>query len=131
MKIHTKLDTLALYDAARTTGVRFARLDKKKSRSHPYGYDVILSGSDSSQTQCRDVDANAATWDEWGIFLAEIFLADREAKATYYKDASDFHYRTGGRFKTLTRAGQHRRHKWQPGGGVDRQVCECGAVIRH
>jgi hypothetical protein len=131
MKIHTNLDRDQLTAAARTAGVRFERFEQSGSRTHPRKFDVLLSGSSGRRANFGG-DFEAASWDEWGIFLNLIFRADPDARAgEYYQAREHFRWATGHRFDTLTPADQHRNHRWRshptlPG----QQGCRCGAVRR-
>lgn len=40
----------------------------------------------------------AATWDEWGWFMAEVFAADPDASFDRYDGVADFNARTDGAF---------------------------------
>jgi hypothetical protein len=44
----------------------------------------------------------AATYDEWGHFLALVFLCDRNATAGPYKGHDDFHAKTHDAYLTIT-----------------------------
>lgn len=133
MRIHTTLNGSDFTAAARKAGVSFERCSLHGSRTHTRAYDVILSGSsprrrNTGQSASR-TDDYAATWDEWGIFLAELFRRDPATKCTYYRDAADFHWQTDGRFKTLTLNEQHRTHNWIRGVPY-KATCKCGATMR-
>ncbi|MEU7814109.1 hypothetical protein [Pseudonocardia sp. NPDC049154] len=78
----------------------------------------------------------AATWDEWGIFLAEVFRRDPGATIpTAYRSADYFHWATADRFRELRVEDQHIRHRWD---GYGRSItgafqvrdCKCGARMR-
>ena len=128
MRIHTdKLATADLLAAAGKAFVQFERLDVKGSRSHHHAFDVLLSGSSPRRAQRNDF--YAATWDEWGIFLAEVFSRDPGARADRYADAESFHRITGDRFRSLTHAQQHRSHRWEWNQGEG--SCACGATVNH
>lgn len=109
MKIHLNHPTpeFVLTQARKTSGVWHERLVRKGSRTHDVAYDVILSGESGRYTNQRWVNGDgveAATWDQWGIYLAVIFEADPEAKCVGgggggYANAEDFHRKTGGRFE--------------------------------
>jgi hypothetical protein len=130
MMIHTNLDRAVLIATARhIAGVRFERLDESGSRTHARKFDVILSGS-SGRRAGWGADHEAATWDEWGIFLNAIFALDPDARAAgYYEAREQFRWATGHRFDTLTPADQHRRHRWIVGVPYQ-QTCACGAIKR-
>lgn len=105
MRIHFNLsihEAIAALGAARTaSGVQFERHELHESRSHQLAYDVILSGESPYRINSRDFrDGFAATWDQWGIFLASLFEADPTIKSWAYGDHMDFHQKTGYRFVT-------------------------------
>jgi hypothetical protein len=127
MRLHTRLEQADLYNAARHAGVNFAKFTVHGSRKAPRAFEVILTGSASHRSQYRAESYPAATWDEWGIFLAELYRQDPNLSATYYTDALDFHWQTDERFKTLTPAEQHRQHRWEYGVPYV-NTCRCGAV---
>lgn len=111
MRIHLNLSLdqqiSVLDQARRASGVYLDRNDWYGSRTHQRAVDVILSGESGRRTNQRwrvgDEGVEAATWDQWGIFLAVIFEADPSARcgsAKYpqYADAEDFHRQTAFRF---------------------------------
>lgn len=143
MKIHTdKIAELETLEAAgKMAGVKFHRLCRKGSLSHRYSYDVILAGSGRYGGQYGAVGGKTATWDEWGIFLGELYRHDPDmvtgnvGKPTY-ANAAHFVWATDNRFDDLTPEGQHWVHRWD---GIDRYAptlgyyardCRCGAVMR-
>lgn len=97
MRIHTNLsgDRIAecLAPAGRLTIDKF---DRTNSRSSAHKYDVKLT----------------ASWDQWGIFLNAIYLADPNMRNDYYRSHEHFRWVTGNRFDKLTWNGQHTPHKW-------------------
>lgn len=107
MKIHLNhhLPESLLREARIAAGVYTVRCKKSGSRTHQVKYDVILEGESGRRTNQRwgmdETGVEAATWDQWGIYLAVIFEADPTAKTDFYKDAEDFHRQTGGRFERL------------------------------
>jgi hypothetical protein len=134
MRIHTSLAP----DQVRAMitdlpGVYFEHFDVRGSRSHQRAIEVSLSGTAGRRTNSGSHGAGAyeaATWDEWGIFLGRVFRTDPAAKATYYDSGDDFKRKTGGRFgPDFTAADQHRKHRWEWCFGE--AICECGAVQRH
>lgn len=136
MRIHTALDEGTIRQAIRAAGCTVERLNRHGSRSHAGSFDVILSGSSPRQGQAGGY--MAATWDEWGVFLAAIFARDPRAKCSgAYLDAGHFAWATGGRYgPTFELSGQHRLHRWQWTGQVVTRTytvheCECGAVRRY
>ena len=47
-------------------------------------------------------DVVAATYDEWGFFIAHLFNCEPGARIGAYKDADDFHTQTHGAFRLQT-----------------------------
>lgn len=75
------------------------------SRSRPHAFEVHLATArqdtraDGAKRKTSSMAGGgglryAATYDEWGYFLAEFFAADPDAKAGPYKDQDDFNTRT-------------------------------------
>lgn len=115
MKIHTDTLTLAdIHEAARVASalsgapVYLTRADERGSRSHRRAFDVILASDGtlsrrrvnygSARYADRFDRPYAATWDQWGWFLASLFAADPGAKCWAYYGADMFHAATGMRF---------------------------------
>lgn len=102
MRIHS--DTLTREDiraAARVARVDFDRFDDKGSRKRSHAFDVTLTGESRRRPNGGSSGAGsdyAATWDQWGVFLAVLFETDPDMVTPYYKDAEDFADRTGDRF---------------------------------
>lgn len=128
MRIHT--DTLTardIYDAADRAGDAVSvTFTQHGSRSRARAFNVTLTGSSSRRPNSGGYgaggygDTYAATWDEWGMFLAELFRRDPAMIAgspgrPVYADAEHFHWTTGGRFHALTPAYQHGKagHRWE------------------
>lgn len=133
MKIHTKADEITVRKAAELARVTFDRFEINGSRTSDHGYDVTLFGASERRSNSGGSgagDEHAATWDQWGVFLAAVFDADPDARMTYYKDAGDFHYQTSHRFRDGWPEDAHGDHSWDfaaPGA----QTCrECSAVRR-
>lgn len=124
MKIHTSLNypdmQAALNEAIAAgqveRGVYFDKLDVKGSRTHPRGIDVHLAIDTKTAGSKRrrpnpgtggfggftEYDPWAATWDEWGWFLARVFDAAPNARTAYDADATAFHARTAGKFAPVS-----------------------------
>src|SRR5690606_21142873 len=113
------------------------------SRSHARAFEVRLEGNGghrNSGAYGAQTDEQAATWDEWGIFLARLYAIDPEMvcgtiKRPIYRNAEHYHWTTGKRFTWLTHGGQHARHRWVFGEAdkvarTSRASCKCGAVKR-
>lgn len=118
MRIHTdNLSSEDVYAAAKIAGVSLHRMDPRGSRSRARAFDVILEGTGRNGNSGRwgsTGEYRAATWDEWGIFLGEVFRRDPGAIVPrVYESADHFHWATGDRFRTLKPADQHARHKWE------------------
>lgn len=73
---------------------------RKGSRTHDLAYEVNLfgDGTASKRRSQADRDEYAATWDQWGVFLAELFVRDPDMKAGPYNGSEDFHRQTGDVF---------------------------------
>ena len=71
------------------------------------------------------------SWDASGTFLAELFALDPRARTWFFRDAEDFHHRTGGRFRDLPRDAWHSHTFTRESGKPPRvvSVCECGARV--
>lgn len=140
MRIHTNtLTAVDVYTAAGIAGATVETLTEHGSRSRARAFNVKLSGSSSHRPNDRGrSDCYAATWDEWGIFLAELFKRDDSVTVpNVYPDAEVFHWMTGNRFESLTLAAQHRNHRWEysgesvTGSYFVRQCSGCEAIQRH
>jgi predicted aminopeptidase len=109
MKIHT--DTLRIADlqaALRETGLagRGVYLDDERapaergSRKRARRIDFYLVATDGYGRRWANSGISgagtdkAATYDEWGVFLAELFERDPEASANYYASRRDFEAQT-------------------------------------
>jgi hypothetical protein len=112
MRIHSdSLESLDLRKAATMAAVDFTRFDLKGSRSRAQAFDVILTGN-SGRRQNGGAD-EAASWDQWGIFLGHLFRLDPNLKTPYYIDGDHFVWVTGGRFTPdFATSDCHRAHKW-------------------
>lgn len=132
MRIRTNADESVIRKAiSDMPGVSFETLTVHGSRTHKHGFEVKLSGNSSRAPMHAPYGADkAATWDEWGIFLARVYDADATTKAAYYLDAEDFHYKTGRRFRTLTHDNQCHNHKWNSLGNYEAECKKCGATQR-
>ena len=67
------------------------------SRSHDRAYEIRLVGS-SKYAPRNMPGCKAATYREWGRFLALVFKYDPSAKCGGYKNVEDFDAKTGGEF---------------------------------
>jgi hypothetical protein len=126
MKLHTKLTANEVYaamDRAHDRGVSLnvgVTLNYRGSRSHDHAFDLALASNvnDDLPEGYKDqhgkvmhkrkrrnnsgsefFDRYAATWFEYGYFMAEIFRADPDAVFTgAYNGAADFHRKTDNQF---------------------------------
>jgi hypothetical protein len=118
MKLHTKLTKDEIrqalfhvqYDGpvpSVSGDVQFVRFDPEPSRSHPFGYHIRLGSYNpwlaGGKRRHRlnfwpDDSAYAASYDEWGYFIAELFELDPDAKFGYYKGRDDFDSQTNWKF---------------------------------
>lgn len=150
MRIHSDILTTGdVYRATSARGMRGVDADATShgSRSRACALDVSLTGTSSRRPNTGTRGAGgygidyAATWDEWGMILAELFAIDPRAfvgstRHPIYAGAEHFHAVTADRFRTLVAADQHGGpgHRWgsilEPGGDY-RQECACGATWRH
>lgn len=135
MRIHTdSLISTRVIDAARGLPIRLT-LTEHQSRTHARAFEISLSGtSNRPNTSGRE---SAATWDEWGMFLARLFSLDPMMRAggsaarPIYADAYDFHRKTCDRFVNLTPADQHKTHRWQYNRETGTAMCRtCEAEVR-
>lgn len=142
MRLHT--DTLTSKDlwAALLPGMGFdSDLFQYGSRSRDHAFEVRLTGS-GYRVNTGTHGAGyimGATWDEWGAFMAALYVKDPLAqwgggRHPQYRNATDFHYQTAGRF--LVQPGvlphdTHRRHTWDydPVDGSQRCI-RCTATHR-
>lgn len=98
----------------------------KRGRRFARTFDVILPGSGPRRSQWRDQVVQAATWDEWGIFMARLFDHEPTMRIGPYRDRDHFRWSTDDRYDDLTPAGQHKSHRWRYARRDDHtQVQEC------
>ncbi len=109
-KINSDDIRAAAQHAARMSGaaVYVVRSTVHGSRQRAGALDVIIASDGTLSRRRRNAGASrdrsalddyAATWGQWGHFLAYLFTVDPSATApTAYADAADFHARTRGEF---------------------------------
>jgi hypothetical protein len=74
------------------------------SRSHRHAYEITLRGigphhrKNAQNTSDNSISEKAATYDEWGKFIADLFRADPDAKIGPYNDRTDFRAKTNGKY---------------------------------
>lgn len=129
--------------AALSAGCGVEVLREHGSRSRARAYEVQLSGRSITGGQYGATPYRTATWDEWGMVLADMFRADASLRVPgTYETAEHFHWATCERYRDLTPAGVHLRHRWtnvgvSAGGAYRVARCEdrgrsrgCGAMLR-
>jgi hypothetical protein len=118
MKLHTSLSASEVRDALGTAqlahhvtwDIEFVQFAPERSQSRAHGYKVQLGTYDqtSGPTNSRHYKNSgtsgagnvwAATYDEWGYFIAEVFKRDPAAKFGQYDGADDFNAKTHGQFE--------------------------------
>lgn len=137
MRIHSnRLTAGDIYAAAGfAAGAQVEYVREHGSRTRLRAFDFYVTGNSPFRPQNTRAygDVYAATWDQWGLLLGHLFAIDPDAHTgrNGYRNADDFHYKTGHRFVPgFLRPDQtHRRHRWQP--NYDSTAwCDCGAHMR-
>jgi hypothetical protein len=159
MKIHTdRLTASDIYSAALTARVDVIDLEESGSKSHERKFSFRLEGESNrrpnfgtARVDRFDRPERAATWDQWGVFLAILFYTDaertfevsRNMMTDRHEDIVGFAHRTQGRFTPVKRyltpggagwldywpADAHGDHSWtQDGTPYQRQCRRCTAV---
>lgn len=139
MRIHT--DTLTEQDIHRATNLLpgvYATVSAHGSRSRKTALEMSLTGNGYARNtgQYGAGDEAGATWDEWGVVLAELFALDPKAfagsaKHPVYRDQADYDQKTRYRFG----AGEglpedtHKRHNWKPTRPGHFQCSKCSAQM--
>ena len=139
MRIHSdNLNSQDFHNAIHASGMTGVHMDvffSTGSRRREVGYEVKLVGTSNRPPMGGSMhDEKAATWDEWGMFLAALFDADPDMLAgpsgrPAYDGKGNFHEATGHRYLTLTAADQHRNHKWLNDGKGGTYCTKCPATI--
>ena len=131
MRIHSNtLTSLDIYRATDGLDGVYADVTTVGSRSHAGAFEVRLTGTSTRRTM--DGRDQAATWDQWGAFIAGIFEADPVAvlgsvKSPTYRDSSHFHAVTRYRFDAnKLPSDTHQQHRWEYDGAVN-QCSACSA----
>lgn len=133
MRFHTRLTADEMRSVSLPAGVRWHRLDESGSRSRPRKFDMILEGSSNYGGQFGNIDYRAATWDQWGDVLGQLFDLDPTARVPQvYEGAYDFAWLTDDRYETDPDEPlvMHARHQWDYQGQPNERECKCGAVRR-
>lgn len=131
MRIHSNaLTSLDIYRATDALDGVYVQVTPVGSRSHDGAFEVRLTGTSTRRTM--DGRDQAATWDEWGVFIAAVYEVDPVAvfgsvKAPNYRDSNHFHAVTRYRFDADgLPSDTHQQHRWEYG-GVVQQCSKCSA----
>lgn len=134
MRIHTDtLTQLNVFEAARHARVE-VDMSSHGSRKRDHAFNVLLTGESRRRPNSGKGGASddyAATWDQWGVFLAFLFNLDPHMVTPYYADANEFHTRTSDRFDVLDfwPSDAHGDHTFRWNGVPRQQDCtKCSAV---
>lgn len=106
MRIHTDhLTTSDIYTAARHARVDVVVLTEHGSRSRDHAFNVKLEGESRRRPNGGAsgkgyASGYAATWDQWGVFLAILFDIDPAMVTPYDASREAFLARTAERFMT-------------------------------
>jgi hypothetical protein len=122
-----------MYSVELPAGVRWHRMDESGSRSRARKFDMILEGSSNRGGQFGNIDYCAATWDEWGVVLGQLFKLDPTARVPQvYEGEYDFAWLTDDRYETDPDEPlvMHARHQWDWQGQPNERECKCGAIRR-
>jgi hypothetical protein len=142
MRLHSSVlapsDIYRATTAAGMTGVN-VELTSHGSRSRAAAYNVHLTGTSSRRPNsgkggAGHPDDRAATWDEWGMFLAALFELDPDMIAgTAYASREHFRAVTHERFDALTAPYQHGGggHRWTFVAARYFECESCSAQMEH
>ena len=104
MDLHTNTLTYAdVTEAAKRADVQFSQIGKLGSRRAAHKFTITLTGNsrrrpNSGRGGAGDSDAYAATWDQWGQFLAYLYGIDPDMWTRSYADVWEFQEATAYRF---------------------------------
>ena len=120
MRIHTRLTRDEMTAAlAGTAGAYFDDLSQHGSRKRDRAWEVKMRGTSARRPNFYNGDGSyAATWDQWGVFLGNVFRADPDATVPgVYDSADDYSRKTFGRFDSPGMpADAHGDHKFDYNG---------------
>lgn len=135
MKIHTELTPNDLTAALDASGIPDVDVLCKEfnSRTHERRMDVHFDaepgeGRRLSQHYHNGRQVIGLCWDEWAMFLNEVFLLDPSAEAGPYKGRDHFRWVTNGRFDDLAWEDRHPVHQWVSLHSDGSQCSGCGAI---
>jgi hypothetical protein len=113
VRLHTSLIGASVYQALYNmidtrriaSAVELTTFTAHRSRSRPYGYELRLGAYDNRHKNRKLTGQSyAATYDEWGWFIASVYLADPYAvwgssqKNATYANLEDFNRKTHDKF---------------------------------
>lgn len=128
MRIHSDYVTVSdIYALLRDglTGVS-VEVSRHGSRKRAAALEVRLEGTSTRRNMSNT--GQAATWDEWGVFMARVFNLDANALLGH-EDRAAFDERTQGRFDDLTMPEDaHGNHAWESAGARVQACKRCSAV---
>ena len=138
MRIHgDHIMTGDIYAAAELARVTLDRTTMHNSRSRGQAFDITLTGESKRRPNGGTVnrlvhnpDAYAATWDQWGVFLAYLFEHDTTLTIPrVYEDVDQFNHKTDFRFEDGWPNDAHGDHTFRYSGTPRQQECsKCTAV---
>lgn len=139
MRIHTSATFLDVCKAAQTARVDLINSDEHDSRSAEHAFEIKLEGESRRRPNGGSSGAGsgyAATWDQWGVFLAHLFAIDPSTHCWAYKNQADFNFKTNFRFAALNGSDwpvdSHGDHKFEYSGTPFEHKCKkCSAVVRY
>jgi hypothetical protein len=140
MRLHTNVLTAAdVYAAIKLIPGAHAEVETHKSRSHLRRLDMRLTGWPAKgRRMAQGRNDHALTWDEWGVILAALYVADPHmvcgsVKRPVYASSAHYHWATGGRFlSTFTECPTHRWEYLPSDDAMLSHACrkDCGATRR-
>lgn len=129
MRIHSDYVTVSDIYAILSEGLSGVTVEitRHGSRKRKAALEVRLEGTSTRRNMSNT--GQAATWDEWGVFMARVFNLDANA-ILGHEDKGNFVERTQGRFESLTMPDDaHGNHRWEWTGEPRTFACpRCSAV---
>lgn len=129
MRIHgNTLTTADVRKAAEVARVTLDRFTEHGSRARVRAFDITLQGE--SRRHQNGGSGKAATWDQWGVFIAALFDADDTVTIPRaYVDRYQFDARTNWRFEDGWPEDAHGDHRFEYAGIPMTQGCnKCSAT---
>lgn len=136
MRIHSDVLTIEHINAAadQVPGVHIHSFSKHGSRRRHHAIEVFLSGNSKHGGQYGNTNGiKTASWDDWGMVLARLYIIDPLLSTRQYPDLEEFRQYTLDRFIGETQEGYgapwvltvtdpdpvHHIHRWQHMGTSD------------